>query len=45
MVEATKGLLSIIDLQILFWKVTSRIVRGVNSVGGCSEVAVPAGGV
>lgn len=32
------------DLQILFWKVTSRIFRGVNSVGGLADRAVPAGG-
>jgi len=27
-----------------FWKVTSRILRGVESVGGSGESAVPAGG-
>lgn len=30
--------------HIRFWNVTERIVRGVKSVGGFGESAVPAGG-
>ncbi len=33
------------DLHILFWNVTSLILRGENSVGGLGVRAVPAAGV
>jgi hypothetical protein len=33
-----------VNLQIRFWKVTSRIFNGVKSVGGSGERAEPAGG-
>jgi hypothetical protein len=33
-----------LGLQIRFWKVTSRIFKGVKRVGGSGERAEPAGG-
>jgi len=36
--------MEVLNLQIRFWKVTSRSFNGVKSVGGSGERADPAGG-